>query len=488
MASVPPERMKKAPAQRAKLHFLLAWFHAVTVDRLRFSPLGWSTYYEFNASDLRCGFNTFDAWLDRTAEGRDHLDPTKIPWTALRTLLGQAFYGGRVDNLFDQRVMFSFLDQIFVPGAYEDGFNLANLPDRLPFLTLPASSKREDFVQFIEELAKQSESPEWLGLPETAETMLRTVKGRDTCLRIGKLQGDAGGGDDDSEEGGGGERARVAKQMVEFSEHILAQLPESLGDSEVDDDGTGEKTSLERYFEREMKAAVSMLKMLRKDLTDLRLVAEGEIRSTNRTRDIQDAAIIKGEVPDIWKKYPTPPMTVNPWVADYVQRCNQLVEVAAQVKAGAKAGEAGLSTPVWMGAFFMPGAFLTATQQSAAKVLESSMEQLKMIVDVISDGEPEYTEGAPAGSQYLVTGAFLEAAGWADGALALSNEMVQRMPTIRLTWLVDAPGLAEGRVEVPIYLNSTRKQLITVALLKTPEGIGANTWYQRGTCVQLWRG
>jgi hypothetical protein len=118
--------------------------------------------------------------------------------------------------------------QIFVPGAYEDGFNLANLPDRLPFLTLPASSKREDFVQFIEELAKQSESPEWLGLPETAETMLRTVKGRDTCLRIGKLQGDAGGGDDDSEEGGGGERARVAKQMVEFSEHILAQLPESL--------------------------------------------------------------------------------------------------------------------------------------------------------------------------------------------------------------------------------------------------------------------
>jgi dynein heavy chain 1 len=58
------------------------------------------------------GFNTFDAWLDRTAEGRDHLDPTKIPWTALRTLLGQAFYGGRVDNLFDQRVMFSFLDQV----------------------------------------------------------------------------------------------------------------------------------------------------------------------------------------------------------------------------------------------------------------------------------------------------------------------------------------------------------------------------------------
>ena len=65
-----------------------------------------------------------------------------------------------------------------------------------------------------------------------------------------------------------------------------------------------------------------------------------------------------------------------------------------------------------MGAFFMPGAFLTATQQTAAKVLNSSMEQLKMIVDVIDAGEPEFSEGAPAGSQYLVKGAFLEAASW----------------------------------------------------------------------------
>ena len=71
--------------------------------------------------------------------------------------------------------------------------------------------------------------------------------------------------------------------------------------------GGGDKSSLQRYFEREINAVQDMLKMLRRDLAALKLVAEGEERSTNRTRDIQ-AALLKGEVPSIWLKYPVPPM------------------------------------------------------------------------------------------------------------------------------------------------------------------------------------
>lgn len=58
-----------------------------------------------------------------------------------------------------------------------------------------------------------------------------------------------------------------------------------------------------------------------------------------------------------------------------------------------------MSMSVWMGAFFMPGAFLTATQQTAAKVLESSMEQLQMVLDVVEDEENPFTEGAPVRTQ-----------------------------------------------------------------------------------------
>ena len=76
-----------------------------------------------------------------------------------------------------------------------------------------------------------------------------------------------------------------------------------------------------------------------------------------------------------------------------------------------------------MGAFFMPGAFLTATQQTAAKVLNSSMEMLTMVVDVIEEGDPEFTEGAVVGSQYLVKDTFIEAAAWKNGALAPPNKV-----------------------------------------------------------------
>ena len=35
-------RVQQVPKERARLYFLLAWFHAVVQERLRYAPLGWS--------------------------------------------------------------------------------------------------------------------------------------------------------------------------------------------------------------------------------------------------------------------------------------------------------------------------------------------------------------------------------------------------------------------------------------------------------------
>lgn len=60
----------QAPNERARLYFLLAWFHAVIQERLRYAPLGWSKKYEFGESDLRSACDTVDTWLDDTAKVR----------------------------------------------------------------------------------------------------------------------------------------------------------------------------------------------------------------------------------------------------------------------------------------------------------------------------------------------------------------------------------------------------------------------------------
>lgn len=41
------------------------------------------------------------------------MDPEKIPWAALRTLLAESIYGGRIDNDTDQRLLQSFISSIF---------------------------------------------------------------------------------------------------------------------------------------------------------------------------------------------------------------------------------------------------------------------------------------------------------------------------------------------------------------------------------------
>ena len=59
--------MFQVPNERSRLYFLLAWFHAIVQERLRYAPLGWSKKYEFNESDLRCACDTIDIWIDTAA-------------------------------------------------------------------------------------------------------------------------------------------------------------------------------------------------------------------------------------------------------------------------------------------------------------------------------------------------------------------------------------------------------------------------------------
>lgn len=49
-----PARTEKLPRERSRLHFLLAWLHAVIEERLRYTPIGYSKVYEFNEADQRC--------------------------------------------------------------------------------------------------------------------------------------------------------------------------------------------------------------------------------------------------------------------------------------------------------------------------------------------------------------------------------------------------------------------------------------------------
>ena len=77
-AAVAPARMARAPNERARLYFMLAWLHAVVQERLRYAPVGWSKAYEFNESDLKMACEMLDTWVDTVSQGRTNLAPSKV--------------------------------------------------------------------------------------------------------------------------------------------------------------------------------------------------------------------------------------------------------------------------------------------------------------------------------------------------------------------------------------------------------------------------
>jgi dynein heavy chain 1 len=176
LRSITPARLSQGPAEKARLYFLLAWFHAVVQERLRYVPLGWSKIYDFNDSDMASAFDTIDSWMGGAARGRANVDPLSIPWDAIKTLVKQAVYGGRVDSEFDQRILDAFVDGLFTPAAYNVDFDLVAAAGDVKALVAPDGTKLEHFLSWTQSLPDR-EPPSWLSLPPTAERVIAVAQG-----------------------------------------------------------------------------------------------------------------------------------------------------------------------------------------------------------------------------------------------------------------------------------------------------------------------
>jgi dynein heavy chain 1 len=176
LRSLNPTRLSSGPAEKMRLYFLVAWFHAVVQERLRYVPIGWTKAFEFNDSDQEAALNTIDSWVATAAKGRANIDPASIPWDALRSLIREAVYGGKIDTEFDQSLLDSFVAQLFSPRAYDVDFQLVPKSDGEEGLLVPDATKLEQFVEWVSRLPEQ-EPPSYLALPPTAERVIALAQG-----------------------------------------------------------------------------------------------------------------------------------------------------------------------------------------------------------------------------------------------------------------------------------------------------------------------
>jgi len=190
LSSVSGQRMMHPPAERSRLYFLICWFHAIVQERLRYLPLGWANSYEFSDADLRVAFDTMDSAVDSVAMGRTNVNPDKLPWNALRTLLSQCIYGGKIDNQSDQMILDGFLNKLFTPGAFDHGYVLVDdIDGKSTPLCVPDEVTREKLISWVNDI-RSVQMPSWIDLPNSAENVVNTLRGQNLLRNMLKVSGE----------------------------------------------------------------------------------------------------------------------------------------------------------------------------------------------------------------------------------------------------------------------------------------------------------
>lgn len=134
-----------------QLLFVLSWFHAQIQERRKYIPQGWSKYYEFSFGDLKAGELTLTDIVNESRGG----SPS---WQKIYGILENAIYGGRIDNIFDVRVLRAYIEEMFNDATLKGQQPLSKI------IPVPQSANPRDFVGMIQKIPDQ-ESPSMFGLP-----------------------------------------------------------------------------------------------------------------------------------------------------------------------------------------------------------------------------------------------------------------------------------------------------------------------------------
>ncbi|KAK4618664.1 Dynein heavy chain, cytoplasmic [Fulvia fulva] len=185
-----PDKAIQQPVEKARVHFLLSFLHAVVQERLRYAPrLGWQGFWEFNDADFDCSAFIIQWWTDNIARGRSNVAPKTIPWDILRVLIAE-MYGGKVDDVSDFSQLKDLVNKTMTADAFEDGFNLIGqiAGDEKVGEPLPSGTAKGVFLQWVKDLPER-EPPTYLGLPANAEKLLLVAHAEEMLRNLKTVMG-----------------------------------------------------------------------------------------------------------------------------------------------------------------------------------------------------------------------------------------------------------------------------------------------------------
>lgn len=214
----------------------------------------------------------------------------ETPFDALKFLISEANYGGRVTDEIDRRVLAAYLNQFYCPSVLSSSnFELSSLS----VYHVPDDGTLQTHREFIKTLPG-TDRPEAFGQHANADIAFQLSDSRSLLCTIASLQG--GGG------GGGGGSGSAEDLVLNISQDLLVQCPESFDLKEVMAAKAFDPSALHTVLFQEIERYNLLLSSIREQCTMLCKGIQGLVTMSIDLQVLFDS-FLKGRVPTIWIKY-----------------------------------------------------------------------------------------------------------------------------------------------------------------------------------------
>ncbi|KAF1790945.1 P-loop containing nucleoside triphosphate hydrolase [Phytophthora cactorum] len=403
-----------------RLLFCLCWFHSLLLERRKFNNLGWNIPYDFNESDFAISEDVLAIYLDEYED---------TPWDALKYLIAQANYGGRVTDDWDRRLMLVYISQFFSENVLSvDNMLLSD----------------SEYYFYIRQLPLD-DPPAAFGQHPNAQIASQIDDGRELLATILSLQAL------DVAEGGSGNDDTVLGLLQTLRETVpdvfdLANIKAGLS-ARSDPDAL--KTVLMQELERYNK----LLATINSSARALEKGIQGSVVITQNSK--------------LYLKL----------------RCEQMDRWANQAQPAV----------FWLTGFTYPTGFLTALLQTAARKNGLAIDSLNWEFIVLNQGENALPTGPKDGAYIkglILEGARWD---FDHDCLAEPHPMELHcgMPILHFRPVEAKKKSAKGLYSCPLYMyplrtgTRERPSFMIAVDLKVGPGKTPDLWTRRGTALLL---
>ncbi|KAI3386976.1 hypothetical protein SNEBB_002464 [Seison nebaliae] len=483
------------------LVYVLAFFHAVVIERRKYDKIGWNIGYDFNESDFRVCMQIINTYLTKANLSKN---PLLMPWNSLKYLIGEVMYGGRAIDDFDRRILRTYMDEymgdfIFdkfqpfhfyqneevsyvIPQPSEEfteeekkakaellaksqGKKLKNMED------LTALVSKELYLEYIETMPLVN-TPEVFGLHANAEIGYYTKSAKDMWMQLLELQPQTS----DSS------TSMSREDYIDsIAVDILKKVPKKYDLEKIRQKYKDKMTPTTIVLFQELDRFNYLLSKMYKTLTTLRKALKGEVGMSSELDDLSKS-LYNARLPNSWSRLtPITKKNLGKWIDFFQRRIAQYNEWINENEPKA----------IWLSGLHVPESYLTALVQATCRMHGWSLDKSTLYTEVteMEDGD-NVVERAIQGC--YVQGLYLEGAAWDVKGQKLirqqPKQLIQQLPVLRVIPIEAHKLKLANTYRCPVYITSDRRNAMGVGLvfeadLHTREH--CSHWILQGVCLTL---